>query len=78
MAAKRAAADPRVQAKATEVVREEIAPRVRTAIDVASPELQRAKENVQRAGKDLKKAVSERPEIRDAKNFLSGLNKDLK
>ena len=78
MAAKRAAADPRVQAKAAEVVHEEIAPRVRTAIDVARPELQRAKENVQRAGQRIKKAVSERPEIRNAKNFLSALGKDPK
>lgn len=78
MAAKRVAADPRVQAKAGEVVREEIAPRVRTAVDVARPEIQRAKENVKRTGQDLKKAVSERPEIRNAKNFLTGLNKDPK
>lgn len=75
MAAKRAASDPRVQAKAAEVVRDDIAPRVKAALDVARPELARAKENVQRAGKDIKKSVAEHPSLREAKDFLDGVTK---
>jgi hypothetical protein len=75
MAAKRAAADPRVQEKASEVVHEEIVPRVRTAVDAARPEIQRAKENVRRAGQGIRQSVSEHPSMRDAKDFLSGITK---
>lgn len=75
MAAKRAAADPRVQAKAAEVVREDIAPRVKTAVDVARPEIRRAKENIQRAGEGIGKSVAEHPSVREAKNFLNGIAK---
>lgn len=75
MAAKRAASDPRVQAKAAEVVREEIAPRVKTAAEAARPELDRAKQTVHRVGKDIKKSVSEHPATREAKDFLSGIGK---
>lgn len=74
MAAKRAAADPRVQAKAAEILRDEIVPRARAALDVARPEIRRAKENIRQAGQDIKKAVSDRPEIQGAKDFLSGTN----
>jgi len=49
IAAKRAAADPRVQAKAKEVLHEEVVPRVRGAVDAARLEIRRARENVERA-----------------------------
>jgi hypothetical protein len=75
MAAKRAAADPRVQAKAREVLQEEIVPRVRNAVEVAKPEIRRARVNVQRAGHDLKKAVSESAASRRARDFLEGTKK---
>lgn len=75
MAAKRAAADPRVQAKAREVLEEEVVPRVRTAVQVAKPEIRRARDNVQRAGEDIKKAVSESPRARRARDFLAGTKK---
>ena len=78
MAAKRAASDPRVQAKAAEVVRDDIAPRVRAAVDVARPEIKRAKENVQRAGKNISKSVAEHPSVREAKDFLDGVVKGPK
>ena len=70
MAAKRAATDPRVQAKARAVVQDEIAPRVRTAVDVAKPEIRRARENVQRAGRDIKKSIAESSAARRARHFL--------
>ena len=75
MAAKGAAADPRVQAKAREVLQEAIVPRVRTADDVAKPEIRRARDNVQRAGQDIKKAVSESAASRRARDFLEGTKK---
>lgn len=75
MAAKRAASDPRVQAKASEVVREEIVPRVKTAVDVTKPEIQRAKDNVRRAGQDIRQSVSEHPSLAHAKDFLNGMAK---
>jgi hypothetical protein len=78
MAAKRAAADSRVQAKAAEVVRDEIVPRARAALDVARPEVRRAKENIRRAGQEIKKAVSDRPEIQGARDFLSGTKRPPK
>lgn len=78
MAAKRAASDPRVQAKAAEVVRDDIAPRVRAAVNAARPEIQKAKENVQRAGKDMKKSVAAHPSIREAKDFLDGIGRGRK
>ena len=75
MAAKRAAADPRVQAKAREVLEDEIVPRVRNAVDVAKPEIGRARDNVRRAGRDIKKAVSESSASRRARDFLDGTKK---
>jgi hypothetical protein len=75
MAAKRAAADPRVQAKAREVLQEEIVPRVRTAVDVAKPEIRRARDNVQRAGQEIKKAVLESAASSRARDFLEGTKK---
>lgn len=75
MAAKRAAADPRVQAKAREVLEEEVVPRVRNAVDTAKPEIRRARDNVRRAGQDIKKAVSESAATRRARDFLEGTKK---
>ena len=75
MAAKRAAADPRVQAKAREVLQEAIVPRVRTAVDVAKPEIRRARDNVQRAGQDIRKAVSESAASWRARDFQEGTKK---
>ena len=72
MAAKRAAADPRVQTKAKEVLQEEVVPRVRGAVDAARPEIRRARENVERAGDKLKKSVSESPATQRARDFLKG------
>jgi hypothetical protein len=75
MAAKRAASDPRVQAKAVEIVRDDIAPRVRGAVDAARPEIQRAKEHVRRAGTDIGKSVAAHPSVRNARDFLGGIKK---
>tara|TARA_R110000868_G_scaffold2764_7_gene19178 strand:+ start:7881 stop:8144 length:264 start_codon:yes stop_codon:yes gene_type:complete len=78
MAAKRAAADPRVQAKASEVMRDEVVPRVRTAVDLARPEIERARQNVRQAGRNVKKSIAEKSSLRDAKDFLSGFKKPPK
>lgn len=78
MAAKRAAADPRVQAKAAEIVRDEIVPRAKLALDTARPEIRRVKENIRQAGQDLRKSVSERREILRAKDFLDGTKQPRK
>lgn len=75
MAAKRAAADPRVQAKAREVLQEEVVPRVHTAVEIAKPEIRRARDNAQRAGQDIKKAISESSASRRARDFLAGTKK---
>ena len=72
MAAKRAAADPRVQAKAQEVLEEQVVSRVRTAVIAARPEIRRARENVERAGSDMKKAVTKGPAAKRARDFLAG------
>lgn len=72
LAAKRAAADPRVQAKAREVLREEVVPRVRVAVEAAKPEIRRAQANAKRAGEDIKKAVSESAATKRARDFLDG------
>ena len=72
MAAKRAAADPRVQAKAREVLDEEVVPRVRSAVAAATPEIRRARDNVERAGHDMKKAVSESSAAKRTRDFLKG------
>ena len=72
MAAKRAAADPRVQAKAREVLEDEVVPRVRVAVDAARPEIRRARENVERAGNRIKKSVPESPATQRARDFLNG------
>lgn len=75
IAAKRAAADPRVQAKAREVLRDEVVPRVRTAVEVTGPEIRRARAKVQRAGDEIKKTVADSPAARRARDFLDGTNK---
>jgi predicted phage gp36 major capsid-like protein len=72
MAAKRAAADPRVQAKAREVLQEEVVPRVRRTVDAARPEIQRARENIERAGREMKKNISESSATKRARDFLAG------
>ena len=72
MAAKRAAAYPRVQAKAREVLDEEVVPRVRMAVAAARPEIRRARENIERAGNDMKKAVSESSAAKRTRDFLTG------
>lgn len=72
MAAKRAAADPRVQAKAREVLQDEVVPRVRVAVDAARPEIRRARETAERAGNRIKKSVSESSATRRARDFLNG------
>ena len=71
MAAKRAATDPRVQAKAREVARDEIAPRIKTSVAKAKPELDRAKEAARRAAGDVRQTVSKHPSVQAGKVFVN-------
>ena len=75
MAAKRAAANPRVQAKVREVLQEEVVPRVRSTVEVAKPEIRRAQDNIQLAGHSIKKIVLESPTTRFARDFLEKTKK---
>lgn len=60
MAAKRAASDPRVQAKAQEVLREEVVPRAREFGKRARPELEKAHKRIKGAARDLERRISDR------------------
>lgn len=71
MAAKRAAADPRVQAKAAEVARDEIVPRIKASVAIAKPELDRAKETARRAADDIRQTVTKHPSVQAAKVFVN-------
>ena len=75
MAARRAAAHPKVQTKVREVLEEEVVPRVRTTVEVAKPEIRQLRDKAERAGEDIKKAVSESTLARRGRDFLSGTEK---
>ena len=60
MAAKRAATDPRVQAKAQQVLREEVVPRAREFGKRARPEMEKAHRRIKGAARDLERKLSER------------------
>ena len=60
LAAKRAAADPRVQAKAQQVLREEVVPRAQEFGRCARPELQEAHRRLKSAAHDLERKLAER------------------
>ena len=71
MAAKRAASDPHIQAKAREFARDEVAPRVKDAIERAAPVANRAKKRASAAAGDLREAAREHPPLDDPKAFLA-------
>lgn len=75
MAARRAAAHPKVQTKVREVLEEEVVPRVRTTVEVAKPEIRQLRDKAERAGEDIKKAVSESTLARRGRDFLNGTEK---
>ena len=75
MAARRAAAHPKVQSKVREVLEEEVVPRVRTTVEVARPEIRQLRDKAERAGEDIKKAVSESTLARRGRDFLNGTEK---
>jgi len=60
MAAKRAVADPRVQAKARQVLREEVVPRAQEIGRRAGSELEKAHRRMKNAARDLEQKLSER------------------
>ncbi|MGB0631308.1 MAG: hypothetical protein ACPGRZ_11495 [Alphaproteobacteria bacterium] len=60
MAAKRAATDPRVQAKAQQVLREEVMPRAQEFGRRARPELEKAQRRVKAAARGLEEKFSDR------------------
>ena len=60
LAAKRAAADPRVQAKAQQVLREEVVPRAQEFGRRARPELQKAHRRIKSAAHDQVRKLTER------------------
>ena len=68
----------RVSAAERRVMRDEVVPRVRTAVDLARPEIERARQNVRQAGRNVKKSIAEKSSLRDAKDFLSGFKKPPK
>jgi hypothetical protein len=78
MAAKRAAADPRVQTKVSGVVRNDIAPRVKASFELARPEIQLAKDNAQRFGQAIAKTAAKHPLVSKAKDFLAVTTKRSK
>ena len=75
MAVRRAAAHPKVQTKVREVLEEEVVPRVRTTVEVAKPEIRQLRDKAERAGEDIKKAVSESTLARRGRDFLNGTEK---
>ena len=75
MAARRAAAHPEVQTKVREVLEGEVVPRVRTTVEVAKPEIRQLRDKAERAGEDIKKAVSESTLARRGRDFLNGTEK---
>ena len=75
MAARRAAAHPKVQSKVREVLEEEVVPRVRTTVEVARPEIRQLRDKAERAGEDIKKAVSESTLARRGRDVLNGTEK---
>jgi len=60
MAAKRAASDPRVQAKAQQILRDEVAPRAQEVGRRARPELEKANKRIKGAARDLERKISGR------------------
>ena len=78
MAARRAAAHPKVQSKVREVLEEEVVPRVRTTVEVAKPEIRQLRDKAERAGEDIKKAVSESDLASRGRDFLDGTKKPPK
>ena len=77
MAARRLATDPVVQAKAKEIARDEIAPRVGDAIEQARPVVAGARRRVERAVDDLRDVADDHPPTEDPKAFLKAARSRL-
>jgi hypothetical protein len=78
MAAKRAAADPKIQAKAEAFARNELAPRVREAAEWAKPALDRAKREADAMARDLRRVAAKNPPLENPGKFASRAAERLK
>ena len=59
MAAKRAAADPRVQQKAQQLLREEVMPRAQEFGERARPKVEKAQQRIKMASRDLERKLTD-------------------
>ncbi len=78
MAAKRAASDPKIQAKAHAFARDELAPRVREAAVRAKPAYERAKQETEAVAQGLRRAAAESPPLENPEKFIRRAAERLK
>jgi len=70
MAAKRAASDPHLQARARRLAEEELVPRVREAAQRAKPAIDEAGQRARQIAGDLRQAAREHPPADDPEAFM--------
>lgn len=78
MAARRVASDPAFQAKAQEFARDEVAPRVREAVEQAKPVVAETRQRVEKTAKDLRDVARQHPPTDDPKAFVKAAHDRLK
>lgn len=78
MAAKRAASDPQIQARARRVAEDEVVPRLRNAAERARPALDEARQRAQSTAGALREAAAEHSPADDPKAFLKAAGRRLR
>ena len=78
MAAKRAAADPEIRAKARRFAEDEMVPRVRDAAERARPVLEGARDRTLETVGTLRETAREHPPTEDPKAFLNAAGRKLR